>query len=61
MSRSLGATEQKLPMRTLYRPSPNDWAERRGEFTRLYVNEGKTLKQIAEIFQQRHGFDATCA
>ncbi|KAL9618449.1 MAG: hypothetical protein Q9160_006827 [Pyrenula sp. 1 TL-2023] len=59
MSKYTRGPEQALPVRTLYRPSPNDWAEKRGEFTRLYVNEGKTLKQIAEIFQRRYGFDAT--
>ena len=62
MVEPLDACYRILPLRDrpLHRPSAGEWDDRRAEFTKLYVSEGKTLKQIATHFQRKYGFNATC-
>lgn len=38
---------------------PSDWEEHRAEITKLHRDEGKTVKEIEKVMQQRHGFRAT--
>ena len=36
-----------------------EWDQHRSLFTRLYVGENRTLKEIRQIFARDHGFHAT--
>lgn len=39
--------------------SAEDWECQRATFTRLYIAEDKTLKEVMEIMENEHGFRAT--
>lgn len=36
-----------------------EWNDKREIFTRLYVDENRTIKEIADLFQREYGFSAT--
>lgn len=42
-----------------YPKTPAEWEIHRQEITHLYLAEGKTLREVKQIMQARHGFKAT--
>jgi hypothetical protein len=38
---------------------PNDWDAHRSIITGLYIDQGKTLREVMGIMQRDHGFVAT--
>ena len=42
-----------------YPETPAEWETHRQEITNLYLAEGKTLREVKQIMQARHGFKAT--
>lgn len=39
--------------------TPEDWATHRPTITRLYADEGRTLRDVIEIMKRDHSFNAT--
>jgi hypothetical protein len=40
-------------------PTTEDWASIKPVFTKLYITEDKTLKEVQTILEQDNGFSAT--
>lgn len=39
--------------------TPEEWDLHREKISRIYWDENKTLKELAEIMRKEHGFNAT--
>jgi hypothetical protein len=39
--------------------STEEWKQKRGLITRLYFEQGKTLKEVRSILEQEHNFKPT--
>jgi Clr5 domain len=40
-------------------PTTEEWAGIKPVFTKLYISEDRTLKEVQTILEQKHGFSAT--
>ncbi|KAH6672379.1 Clr5 domain-containing protein, partial [Halenospora varia] len=38
---------------------PKDWASHKAEVEQLYIEQGRTLKEVRDILKDRHGFSAS--
>jgi hypothetical protein len=52
-------TVKATPFSTQFAPSKSDWEEHRTRILQLYMHEGKTLKEIMQIMQEKYSFKAT--
>jgi Clr5 domain len=58
---SKSETSLDIPTRAGRQYTPEQWAEKKDLITQLYVNEGKSLREVKEWLRERHDFRPTYA